>query len=166
MLFLGRATGWPVPKQPTLNGGRGSFWKLFQLFWPGLYSRPHKKSHVGAGLKLGFTSKSTDDPVHTLPLLTCPFISLSCSSPAARLNIVYPMLFKLKNSKSERATHCGVLEFVADEGKMYLPYWVSWGTWYQFSMDQVLVEFDSGDGHGGQCHGYAMSLTHPQKYVF
>lgn len=41
-----------------------------------------------------------------------------------RLNIVYPMLFKLTNQKTARITHCGVLEFVADEGKVYLPYWV------------------------------------------
>lgn len=42
-----------------------------------------------------------------------------------RLHIVYPMLFKLTNSRLGRNTHCGVLEFVADEGKIYLPYWVS-----------------------------------------
>ncbi|XP_062505432.1 ubiquitin recognition factor in ER-associated degradation protein 1-like [Corticium candelabrum] len=41
-----------------------------------------------------------------------------------RLNIVYPMLFKLVNEKSNRVTHCGVLEFVADEGRIYLPYWM------------------------------------------
>lgn len=35
------------------------------------------------------------------------------------------MLFKLSSTKSDRNTHCGVLEFVADEGKIYLPYWVS-----------------------------------------
>lgn len=40
-----------------------------------------------------------------------------------RLNIVYPMLFKLTNVKTNRITHSGVLEFVADEGKVYLPYW-------------------------------------------
>jgi ubiquitin fusion degradation protein 1 len=40
-----------------------------------------------------------------------------------RLNISYPMLFKLTNVKTNRITHCGVLEFVADEGKVYLPYW-------------------------------------------
>ncbi|KAK8772328.1 hypothetical protein V5799_024430, partial [Amblyomma americanum] len=49
-------------------------------------------------------------------------ISFSCI--LARLNIVYPMLFKLTNKKSNRETHCGVLEFVADEGKVYLPYWM------------------------------------------
>ena len=61
-----------------------------------------------------------------------------------RLNIVYPMLFKLTNAsvsqhmssilchesrdqfgfQSSRTTHCGVLEFVADEGKVYIPYWM------------------------------------------
>lgn len=41
-----------------------------------------------------------------------------------RLNIQYPMLFKLTNKKTNRDTHCGVLEFVADEGKIYLPYWM------------------------------------------
>ncbi len=41
-----------------------------------------------------------------------------------RLNIVYPMLFKLTNNRHNRFTHSGVLEFVADEGKVYLPYWM------------------------------------------
>lgn len=41
-----------------------------------------------------------------------------------RLNIVYPMLFKVTNVETNRVTHCGVLEFVADEGKAYLPYWM------------------------------------------
>ncbi|XP_046360178.1 ubiquitin recognition factor in ER-associated degradation protein 1-like [Haliotis rufescens] len=41
-----------------------------------------------------------------------------------RLNIQYPMLFKLTNKKHGRETHCGVLEFVADEGRIYIPYWM------------------------------------------
>lgn len=41
-----------------------------------------------------------------------------------RLNIEYPMIFKLTNKKTKRITHCGVLEFVADEGYVYLPHWV------------------------------------------
>lgn len=42
----------------------------------------------------------------------------------SRLNIEYPMLFKLTNPTTEKITHCGVLEFIADEDKIYLPYWV------------------------------------------
>ncbi|XP_040993019.1 ubiquitin fusion degradation protein 1 homolog isoform X1 [Juglans microcarpa x Juglans regia] len=40
------------------------------------------------------------------------------------LRIEYPMLFELSNLSAGRVTHCGVLEFVADEGLIYLPYWM------------------------------------------
>ncbi|XP_024637005.1 ubiquitin recognition factor in ER-associated degradation protein 1 [Medicago truncatula] len=42
----------------------------------------------------------------------------------ARLNIEYPMLFELRNTSAERTTHCGVLEFTADEGIVFLPNWM------------------------------------------
>jgi len=42
----------------------------------------------------------------------------------SRLNISYPMLFKLENGGKERQTHAGVLEFIAEEGKVYLPGWM------------------------------------------
>jgi len=41
-----------------------------------------------------------------------------------RLNIAYPMLFKITNPNAQRVSHCGVLEFVAEEGKVYMPYWM------------------------------------------
>lgn len=41
-----------------------------------------------------------------------------------RLHITYPMLFELFNGQAEKSTHAGVLEFVAEEGKVYLPNWV------------------------------------------
>ena len=34
------------------------------------------------------------------------------------------MLFNVANRQTGRSTHCGVLEFIADEGHCYLPYWV------------------------------------------
>nr|XP_023897051.1 ubiquitin fusion degradation protein 1 homolog isoform X2 [Quercus suber] len=42
----------------------------------------------------------------------------------ASLQIEYPMLFELNNPAAGRVTHCGVLEFIADEGLIYLPYWM------------------------------------------
>lgn len=42
-----------------------------------------------------------------------------------QLHIQFPMLFKLTNKGKNRETHCGVLEFVAEEGRCYLPYWVT-----------------------------------------
>ncbi|KAI6187230.1 hypothetical protein M3Y98_00220200 [Aphelenchoides besseyi] len=43
-----------------------------------------------------------------------------------RLNIQYPMLFKLTSLDPafQRITHAGVLEFLAEEGKAYLPSWM------------------------------------------
>ena len=41
-----------------------------------------------------------------------------------RLHITYPMLFELINGNKDTLSHAGVLEFIAEEGKIYLPYWV------------------------------------------
>lgn len=41
-----------------------------------------------------------------------------------RLHIAYPMLFELKNGAKGTGTHAGVLEFIAEEGRVYLPHWV------------------------------------------
>jgi len=48
----------------------------------------------------------------------------SCLEILTQLNTVYPMLFKLTNEPLGRSSHCGVLEFIADEGLCYLPYWM------------------------------------------
>ncbi|KAL0384024.1 UNVERIFIED_CONTAM: Ubiquitin fusion degradation protein 1 [Sesamum radiatum] len=42
----------------------------------------------------------------------------------ASLHIDYPMLFELQNAAAERISHCGVLEFIAEEGMIYMPYWM------------------------------------------
>uniref|UniRef100_A0A1D1XUX7 Ubiquitin fusion degradation protein 1 n=1 Tax=Anthurium amnicola TaxID=1678845 RepID=A0A1D1XUX7_9ARAE len=42
----------------------------------------------------------------------------------AGLNIEYPMLFELRNTSNQRYSHAGVLEFIAQEGHVYLPYWM------------------------------------------
>ncbi|KAK7820281.1 arginine decarboxylase [Quercus suber] len=42
----------------------------------------------------------------------------------ASLHIDYPMLFELRNASAERVSHCGVLEFIAEEGMIYMPYWM------------------------------------------
>lgn len=40
----------------------------------------------------------------------------------ARMNVEYPMLFAVTNEAVEKRTHCGVLEFTAEEGWCYMPY--------------------------------------------
>ncbi|GLJ35508.1 hypothetical protein SUGI_0714040 [Cryptomeria japonica] len=38
--------------------------------------------------------------------------------------IEYPMLFQLQNTITGHISHCGVLEFVAEEGIIYMPLWM------------------------------------------
>ncbi|XP_053990235.1 ubiquitin recognition factor in ER-associated degradation protein 1-like isoform X1 [Hylaeus volcanicus] len=42
----------------------------------------------------------------------------------SRMNVTWPMIFSLANPTLDRVTHGGVLEFTAEEGCCYLPYWV------------------------------------------
>ncbi|CDH60278.1 ubiquitin fusion degradation protein 1 [Lichtheimia corymbifera JMRC:FSU:9682] len=42
----------------------------------------------------------------------------------SQLNISYPMLFRLINASKNKSSHAGVLEFVAEEGRAYLPQWM------------------------------------------
>lgn len=40
----------------------------------------------------------------------------------AQMNVEYPLLFEV--SRGAKTTHCGVLEFSAEEGRCYMPYWM------------------------------------------
>ncbi|BFZ58391.1 ubiquitin fusion degradation protein [Savitreella phatthalungensis] len=42
----------------------------------------------------------------------------------SRKNISYPMQFELRNNRRSTVTHAGVLEFIAEEGRIYLPHWM------------------------------------------
>lgn len=42
----------------------------------------------------------------------------------AHLKVDYPMLFAVENPETGRQSHCGVMEFSAEEGFAYLPYWM------------------------------------------
>lgn len=50
----------------------------------------------------------------------------SALAKLASLNIQYPMLFSLHSTVdgNARKTHAGVLEFIAEEGRVYLPHWM------------------------------------------
>ncbi|KAL7518511.1 hypothetical protein ACHAWX_003333 [Stephanocyclus meneghinianus] len=42
----------------------------------------------------------------------------------ARLQVDYPMLFQLQSQDRGTMTHCGVLEFTAEEGSCVIPFWM------------------------------------------
>ena len=47
------------------------------------------------------------------------------NSIKASLNLESPWMFQLRNPSNPAAsTHAGVLEFIAEEGVVHLPYWV------------------------------------------
>ncbi len=42
----------------------------------------------------------------------------------SQLEIAYPMLFEITNQTNGRKLHCGVLEFIANEGSVLMPHWM------------------------------------------
>lgn len=48
----------------------------------------------------------------------------SALSKLTMLHITYPMLFQLTAEENSCRTSCGVLEFIAEEGRVYLPQWM------------------------------------------
>lgn len=42
----------------------------------------------------------------------------------SQMNVQFPMMFKLRNITLGKVTHGGVLEFIADEGLVYMPSWM------------------------------------------
>ncbi|KAI1614831.1 ubiquitin fusion degradation protein UFD1-domain-containing protein [Exophiala viscosa] len=52
------------------------------------------------------------------------FLPPSALDKLTRLHISYPMLFELINGNAGKTTHAGVLEFIAEEGRIYLPQWL------------------------------------------
>ncbi|KAK5139072.1 hypothetical protein LTR04_003912, partial [Oleoguttula sp. CCFEE 6159] len=52
------------------------------------------------------------------------FLPASALDKLTTLHITYPMLFELINGARGKQTHSGVLEFVAEEGRIYVPFWI------------------------------------------
>lgn len=52
------------------------------------------------------------------------FLPASALDKLTRLHITYPMMFELINGAAQKTSHAGVLEFTAEEGKIYVPYWL------------------------------------------
>lgn len=94
---------------------------------------------LGSGmLRPGATARRFDEYYRCYPVAMMPgperenvnhggkvIMPPSALDKLTRLHITYPMLFELHNGAKERMTHAGVLEFIAEEGKIYLPFWVS-----------------------------------------
>jgi ubiquitin fusion degradation protein 1 len=84
------------------------------------------KSKRPFSLSLSFSLLNflTANKILNQSLLNLVILPASALDHLTRLHIQFPMLFKLVNKAKNRTTHCGVLEFVAEEGRCYLPYWM------------------------------------------
>ncbi|KAK0265034.1 ubiquitin fusion degradation protein [Friedmanniomyces endolithicus] len=52
------------------------------------------------------------------------FLPASALDKLTQMSITYPMLFELINGAKGKSSHAGVLEFTAEEGRCYLPWWL------------------------------------------
>lgn len=109
------------------------------MFNPGFYDEddPMAMYHQ-AILRRGGAPRRFDEYFRCYPVIMLPgperedanhggkvFLPPSALDKLTRLHITYPMLFELINGAKEgKQTHAGVLEFIAEEGKIYLPYWL------------------------------------------
>ncbi|PHH65164.1 hypothetical protein CDD81_3295 [Ophiocordyceps australis] len=48
----------------------------------------------------------------------------SALDKVSKLHVQWPLLMELVNGEKERHTHAGVLEFIAEEGRAYVPQWM------------------------------------------
>lgn len=62
------------------------------------------------------------------------------------------MLFSLENKANGSKTHCGVLEFIAEEGMIYMPYWVSAGKALVAAHSEQSLAPDSSHLLQSRCH--------------
>lgn len=92
---------------------------------------------LGTAMRYGATARRFDEYYRCYPVAMLPgperenvnhggkvIMPPSALDKLTRLHITYPMLFELHNGAKERMSHAGVLEFIAEEGKAYLPFWV------------------------------------------
>nr|KMM67281.1 ubiquitin fusion degradation protein [Coccidioides posadasii RMSCC 3488] len=93
--------------------------------------------HPGLMRRAGHAARRFDEYYRCYPVAMMPgpereaanhggkvFMPASALDKLTRLHITYPMLFEVHNGAKQRMTHAGVLEFIAEEGKIYLPFWM------------------------------------------
>ncbi|OJD30082.1 ubiquitin fusion degradation protein ufd1 [Diplodia corticola] len=98
---------------------------------------PMAMYQAAMGMRSGGQPRRFDEYFRCYPVVMMPgperteanhggkvFMPPSALDKLTRLHITYPMLFELINGTAQKRTHAGVLEFTAEEGKIYLPYWL------------------------------------------
>lgn len=90
-----------------MPGGPGAFDQTYKVFPSSFFA----------------ATKATSDP-ESYESSDKILLPPSALHTLAQLHIEYPMLFELIPHNGAKRLHCGVLEFVADEGQMFVPFWM------------------------------------------
>ncbi|KAF1798252.1 ubiquitin fusion degradation protein UFD1-domain-containing protein [Mucor lusitanicus] len=96
--------------RPNLGGGGGfvnpnrGFSETYRCFPTAMMQQGSTRENVNYGGKI--------------------ILPQSALEKLSQLNISYPMLFRLTNNAERKHSHAGVLEFTAEEGRVYLPQWM------------------------------------------
>ncbi|KAK5135970.1 hypothetical protein LTR08_004428 [Meristemomyces frigidus] len=103
----------------------------------GYFQQPDADMYARAMMARGGRPRRFDEYYRCYPIVMMPgneretanhggkiFLPASALDKLTQLHITYPMLFELTNGNKHKVTHAGVLEFTAEEGRCYIPYWL------------------------------------------
>ncbi|KAI5918960.1 ubiquitin fusion degradation protein UFD1-domain-containing protein [Camillea tinctor] len=90
-----------------------------------------------SGMMRGGAQRRFDEYFRCYPMIMAPgperpelnygskiFLPPSALQKISQLRVQWPLTMELVNGERERQTHAGVLEFVAEEGRAYIPHWM------------------------------------------
>ncbi|KAI1210587.1 UFD1-domain-containing protein [Annulohypoxylon truncatum] len=90
-----------------------------------------------SGMMRGAAARRFDEYFRCYPIIMAPgaerpdlnygskiFLPPSALQKISQLHVQWPLMMELVNGEKERLTHAGVLEFVAEEGRAYIPQWM------------------------------------------
>ncbi|RYO96143.1 hypothetical protein DL764_007521 [Monosporascus ibericus] len=97
-----------------------------------------------SGMMRGAAMRRFDEYFRCYPMVMAPgserpelnygskiFLPPSALQKISQLHVQWPLMMELVNGEKDRYTHAGVLEFVAEEGRAYLPQWLDVGDMIQ-----------------------------------
>ncbi|KAI1489173.1 ubiquitin fusion degradation protein UFD1-domain-containing protein [Biscogniauxia mediterranea] len=90
-----------------------------------------------SGMMRGGAPRRFDEYFRCYPMIMAPgperpelnygskiFLPPSALQKISQLRVQWPLTMELVNGEKDRLTHAGVLEFVAEEGRAYIPHWM------------------------------------------
>lgn len=111
-----------------------------KMFRPGYDAYdPNDPQHMYNMARSGIASRAMrfDEYYRCYPIVMAPgaerpdlnygskiFLPQSALNKISRMHVQWPLTMELVNGDKEKHTHCGLLEFIAEEGRAYLPQWM------------------------------------------